>query len=246
MSFLSFPHTLRTPRAPLTGVVLVLAASTLLGLSACSAGTTSVKPQVIASFYPLEFIAERVVGNHADVTNLTHPGAEPHDLELTTQQAYAISGAAVAIYEKGLQPAVDQSISNDPPRARVNVTDIVKLSAIPPGLGNEFARTPDGTAGDPHFWQDPTLLAEVADRFASVISKQDPKNAAAYRANNAKLQADLSALDAEFRAGLAHCVSHSLVVSHDAFEHLPGRRALAEAPRGIGRPDPHRQDHDGL
>ena len=35
--------------------------------------------------YPLQFVAERVGGDRVAVTNLTPPGAEPHDLELTPQ-----------------------------------------------------------------------------------------------------------------------------------------------------------------
>jgi zinc transport system substrate-binding protein len=163
------------------------------------------------------------VGDHADVTNLTKPGAEPHDLELTPRQAVLVSRSVVALYEKGLQPAVDQVIANDPPKYAVNVTSIVSLSAVPPGLGDEYARSTDGKAGDPHFWQDPNLLAKVADTFTATMVKADPKNAADYRANDASLQADLKSLDADYRTGLAHCASRSLVVSHDAFEYL-GRR----------------------
>ena len=35
-----------------------------------------------AAFYPLQYVAERVAGDHAEVDNLTTPGTEPHDLEL--------------------------------------------------------------------------------------------------------------------------------------------------------------------
>ncbi|MCW2753979.1 MAG: periplasmic solute binding protein [Marmoricola sp.] len=219
---------------------LVLALPTLLlvPLAACSSAVpTDGKPQVVASFYPLQFIAQRIVGGDADVTNLTHPGAEPHDLELTPRQAFEVSGAAVALYEKGLQPGVDQAIANDPPKAAVNVTDIVTLSAVPPGLGNEFARTPNGTAGDPHFWQDPTLLAKVATAFTAAMVKADPAHAAGYRANDVSLQADLTALDRDFRTGLAHCASNTLVVSHDAFEYLGRRYGLAVHPIAGISPD---------
>lgn len=224
---------LRSARALLPTLALLLAAP----LTACSVGNHDGKPQVVASFYPLQFIADRIVGDHADVTNLTHPGAEPHDLELTTQQAFLVSGAAVALYEKGLQPSVDQAIANDSPKSAVNVTDIVTLSAVPPGLGNEFARTPDGIAGDPHFWQDPTLLAKVATAFTAAMAKADPTHAADYRANDAKLQADLAALDHDFRVGLAHCQSRSLVVSHDAFEYLGRRYGLVVHPIAGISPD---------
>ncbi len=223
-----------SPRALAAAAAAVLLTS---ALSACSVGNHDGKPQVVASFYPLQFIADRIVGDHADVTNLTHPGAEPHDLELTPQQAFLISGAAVALYEKGLQPAVDQAINNDSPKSTVNVTDIVTLSAVPPGLGNEFARTPDGIAGDPHFWQDPTLVAKVAAAFTTAMVKADPAHAADYRANDASLQADLKALDHDFRTGLAHCASHSIVVSHDAFEYLGRRYGLVVHPIAGISPD---------
>ncbi|HEX4190426.1 MAG TPA: metal ABC transporter substrate-binding protein [Marmoricola sp.] len=209
---------------PHRSVVGLLAGLLLLPLAACSGVTPSDgKPQVVTSFYPLYFVASRIVGDDADVTNLTKPGAEPHDLELTPRQAVLVSKSEVALYEKGLQPSVDQVISNDSPQHAINVTSIVSLSAVPPGLGDEFAKSTSGKAGDPHFWQDPTLLAKVADKFAATMEKADPEHAADYRANNASLQQDLTALDADYRTGLANCASRSLVVSHDAFEYL-GRR----------------------
>ncbi|HET6153117.1 MAG TPA: metal ABC transporter substrate-binding protein [Marmoricola sp.] len=222
-------------RRPLTALLAVLF---LLPLAACSTTlATDGKPQVVASFYPLQFVAERIVGDHADVTNLTKPGAEPHDLELTPRQAVLVSQAEVALYEKGLQPAVDQVISNDKPKHVINVTSIVSLSAVPPGLGDEYAKSTSGKAGDPHFWQDPTLLAKVADAFATTMEKADPKNAADYRTNNASLQADLAALDADYKAGLAHCASRTLVVSHDAFEYLGRRYGLDVHPIAGISPD---------
>lgn len=210
-----------TRRASLLAVLAVLA---LPALSACGAGAAGDgRPQVVASFYPLQFVADRIAGDHAEVTNLTNPGAEPHELELTPRQTVHLSQSDVVLYEKGLQPAVDRQIANDTPKHAINVTSIVSLSAVPPGLGDETAKTSSGAAGDPHFWQDPTLLAKVADSFAATMEKVDPTHAADYRANNDALQADLAALDQDFKNGLAHCQSRTLVVSHDAFEYL-GRR----------------------
>ena len=41
-----------------------------------------------------------------------------------------------------------------------------------------------------------------------------------------RLQADLAALDADYRAGLRSCTTRTLVVSHDAFEYLGARYDL--------------------
>ncbi|MBM3687553.1 MAG: zinc ABC transporter substrate-binding protein, partial [Actinobacteria bacterium] len=46
---------------------------------------TAAPLKVVAAFYPLQFAAEQVGGAAVEVVNLTPPGAEPHDLELTPQ-----------------------------------------------------------------------------------------------------------------------------------------------------------------
>src|ERR1700710_2013111 len=87
-------------------------------LSGCAVGDSG-EPEVVASFYPLQYVAQRVVGDHAKVTNLTAPGVEPHDVELSPRQVARISGATVVFYEKGLQPAVDDAVKNNGPDHRV-------------------------------------------------------------------------------------------------------------------------------
>lgn len=68
-----------------------VAGAVVLGLTALSACSTSDaadggngdKLKVTASFYPMQFLTERIGGEHVAVTSLTKPGVEPHDLELT-------------------------------------------------------------------------------------------------------------------------------------------------------------------
>jgi zinc transport system substrate-binding protein len=192
---------------------LPLALTFALGaLAGCAEDAGSGRPQVVASFYPLQYVAERIVGDHAEVTNLTKPGVEPHDLELSPRQTADLAGADVVLHEEGLQPAVDEAVRNDRPAHVVDAAAVVELQSAEGDHGR-----------DPHFWLDPTLLAEVGRAFTKAISEADSAHADAYRAANEKLQADLQALDAQFRAGLAECRSRALVVSHDAFGYL-GRR----------------------
>jgi zinc transport system substrate-binding protein len=190
----------------------------LVGLSAltgCAPARGSGKPQVVASFYPLQFVAQEIAGNHADVTNLTKPGVEPHDLDLPPRQAANIAAADVVLHEEGLQPAVDEAVRNDGPKRVVDAARVVRLRAAD-----------DGPGEDPHFWLDPTLLAKVAQSFTEAISAADPKHATQYRASNDQLQSRLRALDAAYRTGLANCRSRTLVVSHDAFNYLGSRYHL--------------------
>ncbi|MBA0049915.1 zinc ABC transporter substrate-binding protein [Streptomyces sp. AJS327] len=93
------------------------AAATALGLgvltlSACGDGPggDDGKVSVVASFYPMEFLAHEIGGEHVSVSTLTKPGEEPHDLELSPKQTGQLSEADLVVYLKGLQPAVDEAV----------------------------------------------------------------------------------------------------------------------------------------
>ncbi len=148
------------PRFAPLPVVLALALAVLTG---CAEETDSGKPQVVASFYPLQYVAERIVGSHAEVTNLTKPGVEPHDLELSPRQTADLAGADVVLHEEGLQPAVDEAVRNESPEHVVDAASIVDLQPVE---GEDDV--------DPHFWLDPTLLAMVGEQFTTAISEADP------------------------------------------------------------------------
>ncbi len=169
-------------------------------------GTAHEQPTVVTSFYPLQYVAQQVVGDHERVLDLTHPGMEPHDLELTVGQTADVVDADVVVYERGFQPAVDTAVAQNHP---AHVVDA--------------ARVADLHGQDPHFWLDPTRLSKVAAAFTAEMSAADPRHASDYRANLSRLQARLSRLDREFRTGLAHCDQRTIVVSHEAFDYL-GRR----------------------
>ena len=205
-------------------IALALAAGAISG---CSSAGGSGQPQVVASFYPLQYVAERVVGDHAEVTNLTAPGVEPHDVELSPRQTAEVSSASVVFHEKGLQPAVDQAISNDRPDHVVDAADVVDLHhADGAQEADEDEDGHDHDGADPHFWLDPTLLGQAADAFTRTMSAADPDHAADFKANNARLQADLEKLDEQFRTGLETCTTRTIVVSHDAFGYLGERYDL--------------------
>ena len=73
-------------------LILVLAGF----LAGCGSGSSGGKKSVVAAFYPLAYAAERIGGPAFDVWNLTPPGAEPHDLELTRR--LAASGVLIGIH----------------------------------------------------------------------------------------------------------------------------------------------------
>ena len=196
----------RRKAAVAVALLLTLGAGPLL--AGCGhLGTAWQRPTVVTSFYPLAFVAEQVAGGHEDVVNLTHPGQEPHDLELSVAQTADIVDADVVLYESGLQPAVDTAVVQD--RHGPAVDAAVAGGPLRPG--------------DPHFWLDPVRLARVTAAFTREMAAVDPAHGQDYRRRGRVLEQRLHRLDAAYRHGLATCASRTIVVSHDAFSYL-GRR----------------------
>ena len=203
---------------------LVAAVSLPLLLAACGGPGSGEGTQVVTSFYPLQYVAERIAGDDAEVSTLTSPGVEPHDLELTVRQTAEVADADLVIYEKGLQPAVDAAVDQHGPEHVVEVTDVIELEPADAdaheGESAEEHEAHGDVDGDLHFWLDPARMAEVAAEVAARLSEVDPDNAATYEANLAELTADLVALEEEYATGLASCERDTVVVSHDAFGYL--------------------------
>jgi zinc transport system substrate-binding protein len=187
-------------------LVAVLCASACGGASAPSDG-----PTVVAGFYPIAWVAEQVSHGRVAVENLTPPGQEPHDIELTPRDVGDVKHADVVLYlGHGFQPALE-----DAARGQTGAIDLLAGQKLRAASGE------GGEAVDPHVWLDPTRLAAIATKVARVLGR--PRGAR-------PLVRKLDALDAEYRSGLAHCRRHEIVTSHAAFGYLAdayGLRQLA-------------------
>jgi zinc transport system substrate-binding protein len=210
--------TLRVAGALLAAVVVVN------GLTACGLGRNAGadgKTFVVAAFYPLQFLAERIGGDHVFVTNLVKPGAEPHDLELTPHQVGDISEADLVVYLGGFQPAVDEAIIGEAKRTSLDV------SKVQPLTGNQ----------DPHVWLDPVRFAAIGDKVAERLAAVDQTNATTYQSRAAELHRELATLDGDYAAGLKSCDRQEIVTSHAAFGYLASRYKLHQIPISGLNPD---------
>ncbi|MFY7067290.1 metal ABC transporter substrate-binding protein [Nocardiopsis changdeensis] len=82
---------------------------------------------VVTGVYPLEWLAREVGGEGVAVVQLTEPGMEPHDLELTGRQIGELTEADLAFYVAGLQPAVDEAVEQEASDRALDVADVVEL-----------------------------------------------------------------------------------------------------------------------
>ncbi|MFI5862537.1 metal ABC transporter substrate-binding protein [Streptomyces sp. NPDC051546] len=236
------------PTAALAATVALAATA----LTACSgtagaAGAKDGKLDVMASFYPMQFLAEQIGKDHVKVDTLTKPGVEPHDLEITPKQTAQLGEADVVLYLKTLQPAVDKAVAQSGVKNIVDAATLTKLevhgtsghedhehAAEGEGDGHDHSH---GEAGeDPHVWLDPVKYAEIAKGVGAALAKSDPDHSADYKKNTDELVAKLGTLDTEFKDGLKNTASKTFITTHSAFGYLAERYGLDQ--EGISGVDP--------
>ena len=173
--------------------------------------------QVVASFYPLQFAAQAVGGDFVDVVNLTPDGVEPHDVDLTGQDIARLESSDLVVYLANFSPALDDAVGEAAPDHAFDVSPSARLQQQ---AGSSLI--------DPHFWLDPSRLADVGDALAAELSAIAPTRAAEFVQNAATMRDRLDELDGEFAAGLSQCVSSAIVTSHEAFGYLASRYDLTQ------------------
>ena len=248
------------------------AAATALTLSACISPSTSNggsskdgKLTVMASFYPLQYLAEKIGGEHVSVTSLTPEGAEPHDLELSPKMVDSLSSADAVIYLAGFQSAVDEAIEQQAPKTVIDVSSAADLieagtDATHPSEDEEDA-TDEAQSGeteahdhdhegadhaehdhhhdmsaDPHFWLDPTRMAKAATLVGDKLAEADSAHADTYKANAKALAEELNTLSNTLVTKTSNCKVKTFVTAHTAFGYLADRTGLTQV--GISGLDP--------
>jgi zinc transport system substrate-binding protein len=193
-------------RIILSTLALLAAGAALTLLAGCGSGVAASSSQehVVAAFYPLAYAAEEIGGPRVHVENLTPPGAEPHDLEVSPSDVQQLRSAdLVLLLGHDFQPQLEQGAGDG--EQVVRLLDTPGLDLLP--------------TGDPHVWLDPVRYAEIVERIGAALDRPHEADALVSRLNE---------LDGEFRTGLADCDRHEIVTSHEAFAYLAGRYGLQQ------------------
>ena len=209
-------------------LALALSISSLL-IASCSSDSsenTDGKLSVIAAFYPIEFVVSAIGGDLVSIENMTPPGVEPHDLELTASQVTRLSQVDLLFSIKGFQPALDEAATQSPPGEVIDLLTIDGLNLLQATEDSdshgdeEEGHSDEEMINDPHFWLDPKRLVVVANAVAAKFSAIDADNAQTYESNRSAFVEKLELLDQEYVTGLQSCERRMIVTSHAAFGYL--------------------------
>jgi zinc transport system substrate-binding protein len=237
-------------RRGLLGVLGLGALAPVLAACGSDGGSgSSDKPVIVTGCYGLTYIAQKVAGDQAEVLSLAKPGVDPHDIELSVGEIAQLEKSDLIVTIPGFQAAVEDAIaSKDLGDVQLSVGDVVTLLAgsgedehhhedEESDAGGEEEHEEESGAYDPHFWNDPTLLAQVGEAIAERLGTITPDQAQTFTDNAAAATEELESLDAELKEAFdAVDGERAFVTSHTAFAYLAKRYGLEQI--GITGIDP--------
>jgi zinc/manganese transport system substrate-binding protein len=207
--------------ATLTGSLLVLGAA---GCSNGTSGPTNNAPIVVTTNV-LGDVVRSLVGTDVPVHVLMAPDVDPHDFAPSTQDAEALTTAAVVVtsglgFEQGMQDTLDAAQS-----AGANVFSVgERVDPRPVPDGEEGAGEPD-----PHWFTDPLRMARAVELLATELAGRVPAlDTSVFRDRAAAYAQQLRALDASilFTLSAVPQERRKLVTNHDSLRYFAARYQL--------------------
>ena len=205
-------------RSWITGVALLAALLTGCGGAPSASGTAPGprvgKLTVTATIGMIADVAQRVGGEHVEVTALMGPGVDPHLYKASQGDLEKLSGADVVLYNGlHLEGRMADTLVNLAKRVRTEqVTETIPVDLLrePPEFQGHY---------DPHVWFDVSLWRHVAERCRDIFVEMDPAHQTDFIANAEKYLAEMDALHAYAKTELATIpeAQRVLITAHDAF-----------------------------
>jgi ABC-type Zn uptake system ZnuABC Zn-binding protein ZnuA len=208
----------RLPRPGLSPSVGALLMTAAISVGGCGAGSgpspdANAHVTVVATTTVFADIVRNVGGDRVSVSSIIPAGAGPEDYEPKPNDAKKLVNADFIVSNGvGLDDFLDKLITA---AGEDSATRLVLGDGIP-------TITIDGEP-NPHFWLDPSLVADhYVPAISSALAKLDPAGAATYQANAAAYAGQVDAMDAANKANIETIplANRKLVTFHDAFPYF--------------------------
>ena len=176
--------------------------------------------------YPLQYFAQRIAGEHAEVVFPAPPAIDPAFWTPDVQTLGAYQGADLILLNGANYAKWIDKVSL-PRRRLVNTSAGFAESYIDAGSGAEHSH--GSGAAHAHAgvafttWLDLRQAVRQADAIRQAIIKQRPQLKAAVDKNFTGLESDLLALDAELKNIVGGNQNRALLASHPVYQYLARR-----------------------
>jgi len=164
------------------------------------------KVQVFVSILPQAYFAEKVGGEHVQVSVLIPPGADPHTYEPTPQQMKDLARADLYL-KVGTIEFEDLWMNR--------ITDVNQEMPVV-----DTSQSIALIDNDPHIWLSPALVKKQADSIYQALSEIDAAHQPDYQRNLQAFQNELDELNQDIKEELADIKHKELLVFHPAWRYF--------------------------
>lgn len=202
-----------------------------LGATACGPQATSSDPaatindSVVASSWPVAYLAQRVLGEQLEVHSPIPEGTDPiHWAPDRDALARMQTASLVVLNGAGFEPWAEHAnlpLSRVLHTARVFEQDWIKHEQLEHSHGTGGDHSHAGI--DPHTWLDPLLAKAQAGAIRDAWNDRHPDGVAAIEANFASLAADLDTLHQSWQKITQQLEGRAMLASHPAYDYLAKR-----------------------
>ena len=199
----------------------LLAALISILATACSGGSGGGSGEIVVTTNILGDVVRNIVGDTATVRVLMQPNADPHSFGVSAQDAAAMGGAGLIVYNGlGLEENVTRNVES---AAAQGIPTLAVGDRIDP---IQYADGESAGMPDPHFWTDPQRMITAVDVIKETLVRDvDGIDGDAIARNAENYRAQLRRLDEAMSQGFA-AVSperRKLVTNHHVLGYLAQR-----------------------
>ena len=199
----------------------LLAALISILATACSGGSGGGSGEIVVTTNILGDVVRNIVGGTATVRVLMQPNADPHSFGVSAQDAAAMGGAGLIVYNGlGLEENVIRNVES---AAAQGIPTLAVGDRIDP---IQYADGESAGMPDPHFWTDPQRMITAVDVIEETLVRDvDGIDGDAIARNAENYRAQLRRLDEAMSQGFA-AVSperRKLVTNHHVLGYLAQR-----------------------
>ena len=201
---------------------------------------------VVVTIKPLHALVARVMGDTGSPQLLVQGSLSAHTFALKPSDAARLNAADIFFrMSEAMEPFTARVVKSLPKRVQVvTLQDTPQLLLLDRrsgasfegngqgnghGRGHGHGHSHDHGAIDGHAWLDPANAKLMVDRIAETLTARAPAQAAAFRANAARLKSELDALSAVLVHELAPIAGRPYIVFHDALQYFELRYGLKPA-----------------
>jgi zinc transport system substrate-binding protein len=235
---------------------LVFVLLTALLLVGCSDKENSAQQKnenaidVYTTVYPLQYFAERIGGDYANVQSIYPPGANEHTFEPTQKDMIDLADADLFFYvglglegfvEKSKSTLKNQNVKLVPTATNISEEDLhistghthaEAIENVENGHDDhhDHEESHNEDEHDAHVWLSPVLSQQLATVIKDELISAMPEQQALFTANYDALIADLQELHTEFEEMAKATSQKTFFVSHAAFGYYAGHYNLNQVP----------------